>query len=317
MVLRPFVSSILLTIVLSACGGSATAPAAKPSANASAKPVGALSSAQQGPVSVSIYSSTEANASVNSYLLLGAKDAMLIDAQLVNSEAENLAKSIRASGHELTMIYITHGHPDHFLGLEVLHREFPNAKILALQRTALAKKPLFEQYKEPLNKFFPGDVASDVVVPEVFAGDSISFEGQEFKILEFEDGEHDFATVLYSPGLRALFAADLAYHLVHPWLNNLKPDGVLAHVKALREMKDVDVYYPGHGAPMKVADLDEYEQYVLSFLDMAKTAKDGNSLIAAVNAKYPHYKTQAGLRFSSFAFMDQRNGKQKAPPAAK
>jgi glyoxylase-like metal-dependent hydrolase (beta-lactamase superfamily II) len=317
MILRPFVAAILMTIVLGACGGTATESGAKSAANASAKPVGSLQSVQQGPVSLSIYSSTEANASVNSYLLLGAKEALLIDAQLVNSEAQNLAKSIRESGRELTTIYITHGHPDHFLGIEVLHREFPKAKILSRQRTTVAMKPFFEEYKEPLNKFFPGDVASDVVVPEVFAGDSLTFEGQEFKIIEFQDGEHDFATALYSPGLRALFAADLAYHLVHPWLNNLKPDGVLGHVKALREMKDVDVYYPGHGAPMKVADLDEYEQYVLSFLEMAKTAKDGNALIAAVNAKYPQYKTQAGLRFSSFAFMEQREGKQKAPPAAK
>jgi hypothetical protein len=49
---------------------------------------------------------------------------------------------------------------------------------------------------------------------------------------------------------------------------------------------------------------------------MAKTAKDGEALIAVVNAKYPQYKTQAGLRFSSFAFIDKRDGKTP-PPAAK
>jgi hypothetical protein len=54
----------------------------------------------------------------------------------------------------------------------------------------------------------------------------------------------------------------------------------------------------------------------LRFLEMAKTAKDGEALIAVVNAKYPQYKTQAGLRFSSFAFIDKRDGKTP-PPAAK
>lgn len=316
-------SPVLLSLSLSllACGAPPP-PAPPPRAEAPAKaeadkPVGTLSVLREGALSIAAYASTEPNASVNSYLLLGAKEALLIDAQLVNSEASNLAKAIRESGKQLTTIYVTHAHPDHFLGLEVLHREFPAAKILARPRTAEAMKPFFEQYKEPLNKFFPGDIAADVVTPEPFTGASLTFEGQELKILEFADGEHDFATVLHAPGLKALFAADLAYNLVHPWLNNLKPDGVLAHVKALREMKDVEVFYPGHGAPMKTADLDAFEEYVRSFLEMAKTAKDGKALIAAVNEKYPQYKTQAGLRFSAFAFIEQRDAQNKGAPPSK
>ena len=40
-----------------------------------------------GPLTVQIFASSEENGSVNSYLVMGEKDALLIDAQLVESHS--------------------------------------------------------------------------------------------------------------------------------------------------------------------------------------------------------------------------------------
>ena len=75
------------------------------------------------------YKSSEANGTVNSWLLMGETDAALIDAQLVLSEGEKVAEMITATGKTLKWIWVTHGHPDHSTGLAKIVAAFPDAKV--------------------------------------------------------------------------------------------------------------------------------------------------------------------------------------------
>jgi glyoxylase-like metal-dependent hydrolase (beta-lactamase superfamily II) len=56
---------------------------------------------------------------VNSTMISGAKDMLLIDPQFTLSEAHKLAAEILESKKNLALIYITHPHPDHLFGLAV------------------------------------------------------------------------------------------------------------------------------------------------------------------------------------------------------
>src|ERR1700704_4771624 len=75
---------------------------------------------------------------VNSTMISGAQDMLLIDPQFSLSEAHRLAAEILESRKNLAVIYVTHPHPDHLFGLAVLKQAFPGAKILALPATANA-----------------------------------------------------------------------------------------------------------------------------------------------------------------------------------
>ena len=66
---------------------------------------------------------------VTSVLVSGAKDAILVDAQFGKGQAEQLVQKIRASGKNLTTIYISHGDPDYYFGLDTLTAAFPDAKV--------------------------------------------------------------------------------------------------------------------------------------------------------------------------------------------
>ena len=58
---------------------------------------------------------------VDSTLIAGDKEAILIDAQFDLADAHRLVAMILESKKQLTTVYITHAHPDHYFGLTVIH----------------------------------------------------------------------------------------------------------------------------------------------------------------------------------------------------
>jgi len=71
-----------------------------------------------------------------STLIFGARDAVLVDPLMTVPEASALADWVALHDRNLTTIYITHGHGDHYLGLPVLLDRFPDARPVAAPRTA-------------------------------------------------------------------------------------------------------------------------------------------------------------------------------------
>src|SRR3989441_8667577 len=66
-----------------------------------------------------------------STLIYGVRDAVLVDAFMTVKQANALADWIVARAKNLTTIYITHGHGDHWFGVATLLERFPHAKAVA------------------------------------------------------------------------------------------------------------------------------------------------------------------------------------------
>jgi glyoxylase-like metal-dependent hydrolase (beta-lactamase superfamily II) len=64
-------------------------------------------------------------------LIYGDHDAILVDTLATYDQVEALANWIDTRGRRLSRIYITHGHGDHWLGLDRLIQRFPVATGLA------------------------------------------------------------------------------------------------------------------------------------------------------------------------------------------
>src|SRR5437016_3918104 len=68
-------------------------------------------------------------------LIYGATDAVLVDAFMTASQASDLADWVASKGKNLTTIYITHGHGDHWFGVGTLLERFPSVKVVATPNT--------------------------------------------------------------------------------------------------------------------------------------------------------------------------------------
>src|ERR1700722_14558732 len=70
-----------------------------------------------------------------STLIYGERDAVLVDAYMTAEQAGVLADWGSSKGRNLTTIYITHGHGDHWFGVGTLLARFPRARVVATRDT--------------------------------------------------------------------------------------------------------------------------------------------------------------------------------------
>jgi len=64
---------------------------------------------------------------ISSTLIYGSRDAVVVDSFISLEQAQAQADWIASTGKNLTTIYATHGHGDHFFGASVLLERFPKA----------------------------------------------------------------------------------------------------------------------------------------------------------------------------------------------
>ena len=152
-------------------------------------------------------------------LISGERDAVLVDAVLTADDARRVVDWIRATGKNLTTIYITHGHGDHFFGLNTILEAFPDARAV----TTAAVIPDAETQLSPelmsfWNAIFPGQIAEHPIVPDALDGDVIDLEGHELRIITVGQSDTSPSTVVYIPSLEAVVSGDVAYNGIHQWL---------------------------------------------------------------------------------------------------
>src|SRR5258705_1366806 len=247
----------------------------------------------QHGLSIKVFTSLDDQFWTNSVLIEGTHEVMLVDAQLTKTNAERVLQEIKETKKPLSIIYITHEHADHFLGLEVFREAYPTVRIIA--NSAVVDR-INKVYREKIDKWktiLGSRGTSQVVAIEKFDGDVISFESSKIEVLKNIQGDTDENTMLWIPGQRILIAGDVLFNNMHvytaetdskargKWLNSLNK---------IRELKP-SVVIPGHskvGAPLDASTaVDFTENYLLAFEEELKKAKDPESLINTMKERFP------------------------------
>ena len=70
--------------------------------------------------SIKVFTSSDDQFWTNSVIIEGENELVLVDAQLTKTNAERVLEELKKTKKPLSIVYITHAHADHFLGLEVM-----------------------------------------------------------------------------------------------------------------------------------------------------------------------------------------------------
>jgi glyoxylase-like metal-dependent hydrolase (beta-lactamase superfamily II) len=115
----------------------------------------------------------------NTYLVWkqGESKAVAIDPGF---EVESLIALIRSNRLSLAEIWITHGHADHIMGLDRLHKEFPDAAIVI----SAAEKPLLTDPEKNLSSPMGFPVVAPEATKIINGGDSFEVAGMHVRTFE-------------------------------------------------------------------------------------------------------------------------------------
>ena len=180
-------------------------------------------------IEIQRYAGQEAN--VNSFLLSDAESVIVIDLLRNSHEAVALADHVEATGKKLAGIFISHGHPDHYIGLGVFHRRFPEAPVSVASTEIRDDIIGFSQWmdsvgwldaepgmkvrssKNPDGFDYMGviQVLNEPVLRLPLAPSTIDVRS------DYAGGECGHMTTLCIPEQRAFMAFDFLYNGVHAW----------------------------------------------------------------------------------------------------
>lgn len=229
---------------------------------------------------------------VTSHLIMGKSEALLVDAQFTRSEATKLADMIAATGRKLQTVYVTHGHPDHYFGVEVLRKRFPEAHFVTNSEAMADITATGEEKLKAWKPMYKDDLTDTVPQLEVNDANSFKVDGEDVQIMKLAAGESAHAIAVNVPSLKTIIAGDALFDRVHLWLAEGRLDGFLANLSALKK-SGAKNFLAGHSVDAKSQSaslIRNNEKYVASFKKALKTSKSVEEVAAKIKKQYPDYQ---------------------------
>ena len=225
-------------------------------------------------------------------LIYGERDAVLVDTFLSVQHSKELVDWLVESGKNLTTIYITHAHGDHFFGLKLLLDRFPGAKAFATRSVVAAmqnqiKPDVVRSFWEPR---FPGQVPAELVVPEVLDGNTLYLEGEELNVVHLGHTDTSDTTALHVPSIGLVVSGDAVYNNTHLYLAECDER---ARGEWLAALDKIEALHPraviaGHG----VLDPDSSPRHIEA---TRRYILDLNAMVASTSTALDLYERMLAL----------------------
>jgi glyoxylase-like metal-dependent hydrolase (beta-lactamase superfamily II) len=217
-------------------------------------------------------------------LIYGQRDAVLVDTFLSAQHSKELVDWVAESGKNLTTIYVTHAHGDHFFGLKLLLDRFPNANAIAIASVVKAirdqiKPEYVKSFWEPR---FPGQIPPQLAAPEVLQGDTFYLEGEELKVVELGHTDTSHTTALYVRSIGLVVSGDGVYNNTHLYLAERDDKTIDEWLLALDTIEALrpNAVIAGHGvldpdsSPRHIAETRRYLHDFAASLASTSTAPE-------------------------------------------
>jgi len=195
----------------------------------------------------------------NSTHIIETENSLIaFDTQFLLPNAADMRAYADEIGKPIDRVFITHDHPDHFLGSEA----FNDVPVYALQEVVdLIEANGDAEVAEKQGDFGPDNIASTYVIPQVVVPGNLMIDGVSFEFEKVVDAEAANQLVTRIPNHGVVVAGDLVYSGVHlilagqigPWTTALQN---------LDAVSGYPIVLAGHGVPAAPAVYDENIQWL-------------------------------------------------------
>lgn len=243
-------------------------------------------------LTVKVYHADSNSFNVNSTLVYGEKEAMVIDAGFTRADALRIAANVLDSGKQLRTIYVSQADPDYYFGVEVLKEFFPQAEVVT---TPAVLKKLVAKMSDKLAFWGPkmgANAPRKPLIPRALEGNILKLEGQTVEI-RGTTGVLAHRPYAWIPSIKAIVGNIAVFGNMHVWTADTQTAAERAAWGAqLDEMSALkpELVVPSHmsaGAKMDTSAISFTKSYLQTFEKNLTSNKDGASLIHAMKQAFP------------------------------
>ena len=253
----------------------------------------AFTSAQAAqPLSVKVYNADGNSFNVNSTLVVGDKEAMVIDAGFTRADALRIAANVLDSGKQLKTIYVSQADPDYYFGVETLKEIFPQADVVttpAVLEKINAKKAGKVAFWGPK---MGANAPRSPVVPRALEGNTLTLDGQTIEIRGTQ-GVLAHRPYAWIPSIQAVVGNIGVFGGMHVWTADTQTAAErAAWVAQLDDMAALKpaLVVPGHmkaGTPVDASNITFTKDYLQTFEKNLAATKSSAELVKAMQQAYP------------------------------
>jgi len=240
---------------------------------------------------------------ISSTLISGERDAVLVDTPITVEQSRALVNWVVARGKNLTTIYATHGHGDHFFGTSTVLERFPGARFVA--RPEVIKIMRQQASPESLETFwnprFPDQISGQLAIAEELIGNVINLEGHDLVSVPLGFTDTASTTCLHVPSIGLIVAGDAAYNGDHLHLSE-SPDQQKRQewIAALDKMESLKprAVIAGHkrvGNDDSPRIIGETRKYIRDFERLAMQTTTARELYDEMLKLYPDWINRGAL----------------------
>jgi glyoxylase-like metal-dependent hydrolase (beta-lactamase superfamily II) len=172
-------------------------------------------------------------------LIYGKNHAVLTEAPLTIDQAQAVGDWVEASGKNLTHIYASHAHGDHWFTAGMLAERL-GAQVVASAGTIELMHVHVAVREDFWDKLWPGQIPPSPVTAITPPGNRFTLEGHDLVIVDVGHADTDDHSVLHVPDLGLVVAGDAIYNGVHQYLGESADGGRDGWRKAIETVKALE-----------------------------------------------------------------------------
>ena len=252
-----------------------------------------------------------------STLIYGTRSAVLVDPGFTTDAANALGDWVAGKGRDVSDIFITHGHGDHWFASGLLAERF-GARTVATEGTIGQMHANVAGRPYVWDKVYDGIPPSPVTAVTV-PNNTFTLESRRLDIVEVGHTDTDASSVLHVPDLELVVAGDVIYNGAHLYLSETSLAGLDKWRAAIDRVESLGARHivAGHqdaklddDAARTIATTREYLDVAEEALNVEKTPVDYYN---AMITRYPEYQGRTVLWSTAQAVYGIRENPGKDP----
>lgn len=237
---------------------------------------------------------------VNSVLVHGDTEAIVIDAGFTKADALRIAANVLESGKPLTTIFISQADPDYYFGVSTLKQIFPQANVLTTPTVRAAIKRKMAAKLAYWGPKMAANAPDRLILPDAYSESQLLVDGATIEIKD-STGVLAHRPYLWIPSRKAIIGNVSVSNGLHVWTADVQKEVQWqAWLTQLEQMKALapNIVVPGHmsaNMPLTSASIDYTINYLNTFSLEKSRSNNASDLINRMTKAYPNAQLPIAL----------------------